>query len=272
MHGLSNDFIILDLRGGKDLPSKEQMVAMMHRKTGVGCDSLQTIHDSPAPDTTAEMRIFNYPDASEAEACGNATRCVASYLMKDMDRDEVTIRTLGGLLKCRAVNKERTLIEVDMGVPRLAWQDIPLSEACDTLEVPIDVEGFIQSLPAAAVNMGNPHCVFFIETDVEHFPVREIGPKIEHHPLFPRKTNVEFANVLDRKTLRMRVWERDTGETEACGSGACATAVAAIRHGLVERTCTVILNGGPLQIHWRDEDDHLLMTGDTAYVFEGALT
>ncbi len=308
MHGLSNDFIIVDTRYKGELPPRETIAALTHRKTGIGCD--QFIPVSAPKDDRADcfMRILNAPDASEAEACGNATRCVASMLMREKDTDRVIIQTVAGLLECRARNADKTLIEVDMGVPRLEWSEFPLSEACDTLWLPIDLGDFVAAGPSptaltlspgseseaplpsptgrgrgpakpegrrregegspAAVNIGNPHCVFFVD-DAQTFPVREIGPQIEHHPLFPQKTNVEFATVIDRAHIRMRVWERDTGETEACGSAACGTMAAAVRRGLVDRECEVMLNGGPLQFHWREEDGHLLMTGPVEYVFSG---
>ncbi len=261
MHGLGNDFIILDLRDGSPLPPIEKIAALTHRKTGIGCD--QFIIMLPSEKGTCFMKILNAPDASEVEACGNATRCVADILLRESGKDKVVIETLGGLLECWRESDER--ITTDMGVPKLGWEDIPLSEERDTLHLLIG-EGEAQD--PVGVNVGNPHAVFFVD-DAENFPVREIGPKIEHHPLFPRKANIEFATIIDRENIRMRVWERDAGETDACGSGASATIVAAVRRDLVNRKCAIHLNGGTLNFHWREIDDHILMTGAVAYVFDG---
>lgn len=260
MHGLGNDFVIVDQRGGTPLPDKDRIAALTDRKTGIGCDQFIPISPAKSKDADCFMRILNAPDASEVEACGNATRCVAEIIMRDKETVSCVIETVAGLLRCS--KEEGGLITVDMGVPGLEWSDIPLSQDCDTLHLPLDGD-------PVGVNIGNPHCVFFMNDTVENYPVQEHGPKIEHHPLFPQKTNVEFCNVLDRQTIRMRVWERDAGETNACGSGACATAVAAIRRDFVDRKCSVVLNGGTLSFYWREEDDHILMTGPTSYVFEG---
>ncbi|MFP4312754.1 MAG: diaminopimelate epimerase [Alphaproteobacteria bacterium] len=266
MHGLGNDFIILDLRYAGDLPAKDKIAALTNRKTGIGCDQFIAIMRAKTNKADCFMRIFNAPDASEVEACGNATRCVADILMKDKGVDEVVIETVAGYLNC--TREEDGRITVDMGVPRLDWRDIPLAKECDTLNVQMAEN----SLPdGVAVNIGNPHIVFFLDENVEEYPVCEIGPIIETHALFPKKTNVEFCNIIDRSTIRMRVWERDAGETDACGSGACAVAVAAIRRGLAERKCRVILNGGTLDFYWREEDDHILMTGPATYVYKGEL-
>ncbi len=260
MHGLGNDFIIVDCRGGQVLPEKNVIGALTNRKTGIGCDQFIPLFAPEHKDADVFMRILNAPDASEAEACGNATRCVAQLIMNEKSADSCVIETVAGLLRC--VREEGGLITVDMGAPRLNWDEIPLSKECDTLNLPLEGD-------PVGVNIGNPHCVYFVEDDVESFPVREKGPAIERDPLFPRRVNVEFCNVIDRKTIRMRVWERDTGETDACGSAACATAVAAIRRGLADRECCVILNGGRLDFHWREEDGHILMTGPAALVYEG---
>lgn len=237
------------------------MAAMTHRKMGVGCDQL--IPMMPPQDERADvfMRIINSPDATEAQACGNATRCVADILMKEKGRDNVVVQTVAGLLYC--TREPNGLITVDMGVPKLKWNEIPLSKQCDTLCMPLPGD-------PVGVNIGNPHAVFFVD-EVEDLPMDKIGPKMEHDPLFPEKANIEYAKVIDRTHIRMRVWERDSGETQACGSAACATMVAAVRRGLVDRRCEVMLNGGPLQFYWRESDDHLFMTGPVAYVFKGEL-
>lgn len=262
MHGLSNDFVIIDCRDTGQMPPKAVMAAITHRKTGVGCDQLIPILPPENPAADVFMRIINSPNASEAQACGNATRCVADIIMREKAADKAVIQTVAGLLAC--TREANGLITVDMGVPKHQWNEIPLSKQCDTLHLPLPGD-------PVGVNIGNPHAVFFVD-NVECLPVDKIGPKMEHDPLFPEKANIEYASIQDRAHIRMRVWERDSGETEACGSAACATMVAAVRRGLVDRRCEVMLNGGPLQFHWREEDDHLLMTGPVAYVFEGAIS
>ncbi|MGB4058296.1 MAG: diaminopimelate epimerase [Alphaproteobacteria bacterium] len=279
MHGLGNDFVILDLRDAAEAPARAKLAAMTDRKRGIGCDQLIILEPRKNPDSDLYMRILNAPDADEAEACGNATRCVAMLVMDEGGKDKVTIETVAGLLSCWRELDGR--ITVDMGVPKFGWRDIPLSEECDTLYLPSPLiplpEGRGKDAlrqgegdKAVGVNVGNPHAVFFVE-DVENFPVRELGPGVENNKLFPQKTNVEFVQVKSSKELRMRVWERNSGETEACGSGACAVLVAAVRRGLSERKADVVLDGGVLTIEWRESDDHILMTGAAAYVFEGNL-
>ncbi len=205
------------------------------------------------------MRIFN-PDGSEAEACGNATRCIASLLNPAAPQ---RIETLGGMLDARTGSDGR--ISVDMGMPSFDARAIPLAEDRDTLDLHLaDVPG-----PASAVGMGNPHCVILVE-DADAVDIAALGPRIEHHPLFPARTNVEVMSVRDRSAIRMRVWERGAGITPACGSGACAAAVAAMRRGLTERSVHVALDGGILDITWRG-DDHVIMTGPVATSFSGVL-
>lgn len=265
MHGLGNDFVILDLRDGSPLPARETIAALTDRKTGIGCDQFIPVLPAKNPAADAYMMILNAPDATEAEACGNATRCVARMIMDEQNKDHLIIETMVGLLECRRTHDQR--ITVDMGIPKLAWSDIPLSEQRDTLHIGIG-EGPAQD--PVGVNVGNPHLVFFVD-DVERFPVQELGPRFEHDPIVPQRANIEFVEVLSPTELRMRVWERDAGETQACGSGACAAHIAAVRRGLAERKARVILNGGALDFHWREEDDHILMTGPAAYVFEGKI-
>ena len=265
MHGLSNDFIIIDKRAIDVDILPEQLAPFTHRKTGIGCDQIIPLEEPKDPKADIFMRILNAPDATQAQACGNATRCVASLLMHEKRTDHVVIQTVAGLLHCKALNKNKTIIEVDMGIPKTNWDDIPLSKQSDTLSLPLAKDDIRNPV---GVNIGNPHAVFFVD-DAHNFPVSEYGPIFENDPLFPEKANIEFATVLDRQTIRMRVWERDTGETDACGSAACATAVAGIKRGYTDRRCRVQLNGGNLDFHWRENDDHLLMTGPIAYVFDG---
>ncbi|MGZ9097177.1 MAG: diaminopimelate epimerase [Micavibrio sp.] len=265
MHGLGNDFVIVDNRLGQHGFTAERIREIADRRFGVGCD--QFIVMEPRQQQTADifMRIHN-PDGSEAGACGNGTRCVADLLMRESGKDSCVIETVSGLLACRVA--EGGMVEVDMGAPRLNWDQIPLSEDRDTLHLGIG-DGDALSDPVA-VSMGNPHCVFFVK-NVEKFPVETLGPSVERHALFPQKTNVEFAEILSPSKIRMRVWERGTGVTQACGSGACATMVAAARRGLTGRKAEIILDGGSLFLEWREADDHVLMTGPVANVFEGVL-
>lgn len=251
MHGCGNDFVILDERRRPLGITPARAAALADRHTGIGCDQLIVIEAG----TPAFMRIFN-PDGSEAGACGNATRCVADILMRESERDAVTIRTVSGDLP--AVRRPDGLIEVDMGSPRLDWADVPLARPMDTLRLEIPGE------PAAA-SMGNPHVTYF-DADLDR--IAEIGPRVEHDPLFPQRANVGFAQVLDPGRIRLRVWERGAGLTLACGSGACATLVNAHRRGLTHRQATVIVDGGELAITWRD-DGHVLMAGPVALAFRG---
>ncbi|MCB1530465.1 MAG: diaminopimelate epimerase [Rhodospirillales bacterium] len=260
MHGLGNDFVIMDGRGQDLNLTPERIARIADRQRGVGCDQFIVIETPEAPEARAFMRIYN-PDGTQAGACGNATRCVADILMQETGEDHAVIETVSGLLSC--VRAGEYLVTVDMGPPRLAWRDIPLSKECDTLHLPLEGD-------PVAVSMGNPHCVFFVE-DAENAPLEEWGPRFEKDLLFPEKTNVEFVEVKDRQHLRMRVWERGAGVTQACGSGACAAGVAAVRRGLTDRKVAVTLDGGDLVIEWREEDGHVLMTGPYAYVFDGRL-
>lgn len=263
MHGAGNDFVVLDFRKEAQPLSAEQITQICDRHYGVGCDQLVVMEFSEKADFRA---IFYNSDGSESGACGNASRCVADIYMKERDADTCAIETKGGILKAFAAGEDRVCI--DMGEPKLEWDQIPMSEPRDTLMVEL---GQDSSNPAVCVSMGNPHTVIFLD-DVEKFPVERLGPSIETLPLFPERTNVEFVTVLEDGTLRQRTWERGAGETLACGSGACAVAVAAIRRELIDgRHASVQLNGGTLEIEWRESDNHVLMIGPVAYVFEGQL-
>ncbi|MBT3358226.1 MAG: diaminopimelate epimerase [Rhodospirillales bacterium] len=267
MHGLGNDFVVFDARRQSLELSADQVRAIANRNTGVGCDQL--IIMEPPRDGAADvfMRIRN-ADGSEVEACGNATRCVASTVMKERGANTIVIETVVGLLHATAAADDggNDLITVDMGPVRLDWQDIPLAQAMDTLHLGIE-EGPLRD--PVGINVGNPHAVFFVD-DVESLPLETVGPRVEHHPLFPARINVEAVQVLSPTRLRMRVWERGTGITRACGTGACATLVAAHRRGLAERTAEVVLDGGTLRIEWNDQD-HVLMSGPAATSFAGTL-
>ena len=255
MHGLGNDFVVLDARAAP-LPgamTPARAAALAHRHTGIGCDQLIVLEPSTRADFA--MRIYNN-DGGEVEACGNATRAVGL-----LAGGSARIETTAGELV--TMNGD-TGIAVDMGQPRLDWQAIPLAYAMDTLALPVGWDGLDQP---SAVNMGNPHVIFFVP-DADAVPLGEIGPVIEHDPLFPARVNVNVATVVDRKTIRLRVWERGAGLTLACGTGACATAVAAMRRGLVERKVTVHLPGGALVIGWGD-DGRVTMTGPATESFRG---
>lgn len=261
MHGLGNDFVILDGRESSLNLSAEDVRAISDRHTGIGCD--QFIIMEPARDPSADvfMRIYN-TDGSESGACGNATRCVASLVMKEAGISHAIIQTISGLLDCENIGGG--LYSVDMGPARLDWRDLPLSEACDTENLNVEA-GPLQN--AVGVNVGNPHAVFMVE-DVDDVDLSTFGPVIETHPLFPERTNVEAVQVLSRERIRMRVWERGVGITHACGTGACAALVATARRGLTERKAEVVLDGGTLTIEWLP-DNNVLMTGPVATSFSG---
>jgi len=265
MHGLGNDFAVFDARSGDICLDPAVARAIADRKTGVGCDQVIVIGRPRAPGADAEMRIFN-ADGGEVESCGNAARCVAQLLLDEMDATSVRIATVGGLLVCGEAGAG--LVTVDMGAPKLDWDEIPLAQPADTNGFALNVDGMEHF--ASAVSVGNPHCVLFVD-DAEAAAVAALGPRIEHHPMFPARVNVEFVQVISRTRLRMRVWERGAGITRACGTGACAVAVAAHRRDLCERKVDVVLDGGTLQIEWRAADNHILMTGPTTLVYRGEI-
>jgi diaminopimelate epimerase len=254
MHGLGNDFVVIDSRGREAVTTPALARAVGSRHFGVGFDQLAEIRDGEGSDITLD---FWNSDGTRAQACGNATRCVAAYVL-GTDGESITIRTVRGLLQAR---RDGDLISVNMGQPQLDWRDVPLARAVDVEHLPLEGD-------PVAVGMGNPHCVFFVD-DAEAVALTVTGPRIEHDPLFPEQVNVEFAEVRSRDEIRMRVWERGTGVTLACGSGACATAVAAVLRGLTDRRVRMELDGGWLTLDWRD--DGVWMTGPTAHVFDGLL-
>ena len=264
MHGLGNDFVVFDARDTAVNLTSAMVKKIADRHFGVGCDTVVVIRPGGAAADAAVL--FYNADGSESESCFNATRCIARFLMDERGLARVKLSTKGGMLACTDAGKAS--VTVDMGPPRLEWQQVPVASQVDTLNFPLDIGG--TSLPASVLSMGNPHCVLFVP-DVEKAPVNQLGPRIETLPFFPNRTNVEFAQVLDRDRIRMRVWERGVGVTLACGTGACATAVAAIRQGLTARKVELLLDGGSLVIEWREEDGHVLMTGPTAMPFRGRL-
>jgi diaminopimelate epimerase len=262
MHGLGNDFVVLDGRRDAIALDPAWLRAVADRRTGIGCDQIIVMEP---PDAGADARIaIRNADGGPAEACGNGARCVATLLMAETGRNRVVIDSDGGRLDCSAA--EDGQITVDMGEARCDWRDIPLAREADTLALDLGEPGLG---PAVGVNVGNPHAVFFV-ADAEAIDIEGLGPRLEHSALFPERTNVEFAQVIDDSHIRMRVWERGVGLTRACGTGACATAVAAARRGLTGRSAEVALDGGALHIEWRD-DGHVLMTGPAAESFRGTL-
>lgn len=263
MHGLGNDFVVLDLRDGTAAPSADAARAIADRRRGVGCDQLILIEPTAMAGADVRLRFLN-SDGSESGACGNGARCVASMLMGKSGPDRLVLETWAGRLE--ATRAAAGSFTVDMGLAHLDWDEIPLTGKRDTLHLDIAL-GPLED--PAAVNMGNPHCVFFVE-DTEDIDLASFGPQLEHHPLFPERTNVEVATVVDRGRIRLRVWERGAGITPACGSGACAAAIAGVRRGLTDRKVELIMDGGSLTAEWR-EDGHVLLTGPVATSFTGML-
>lgn len=263
MHGLGNDFVIFDTREQRLELSQQQACAIANRHTGIGCDQLILIEKPRDDEADAFMRIYN-TDGREAEACGNATRCVASILMGESGKDQTIIETLAGLLD--AHNAEGDLISVDMGQAKMDWRDIPLSKAVDTLHLGVG-SGPLQD--PVGVNIGNPHAVFFVE-DVDVVDLNQHGSVLERHKLFPQYANIGVATIKGKGDIRLRVWERGVGETLACGSGACAAMVAASRRSLCGHSASVQLNGGTLHIDWM-ADNHVIMTGSVSTSFSGLI-
>jgi diaminopimelate epimerase len=258
MNGLGNAFAVVDARTVPFAPDEASVRVWADRERGgVGFDQLIALEPSDTAD--AFMRVWN-ADGGMVETCGNALRCVAWLIMEELGRDEAAIDTAAGRVEARRAGPNA--ISVDMGRPRLHWTEVPLAEEMDTRNIelqvgPIDAPHFHTP---GAVSMGNPHVVFFVK-DAEAAPVREAGSLLEHHPLFPEGVNVGFAEPRGRDRIRLRVWERGAGLTKACGTGACAALVAAHRRGLVDRAATLELDGGELRVEWREDDDHVIMTG-----------
>jgi diaminopimelate epimerase len=253
MHGLGNDFVVIDARQTPVAMTTARARAIADRRAGIGCDQLILIEPSARSD--AKMRIFN-ADGGEVEACGNAARAVALLLGQP-----ASIETLGGTIQTRPGDGSAT---VDMGEPRFDWDAIPLAYAMDTRAMPVAWETL--ETPAA-VNVGNPHAIFFVE-DADAVELERLGPLIEHDPVFPERVNINVASLAGDDHLKLRVWERGVGLTSACGTGACASAVAAIRAGLVQSPVTVTLPGGDLSIAWTPGGT-ITMTGPATHVFTG---
>lgn len=270
MNGLGNDFVVLDARAREISLTGDMVRGIANRETGVGCDQLIVFGPPQATVADSFMRIWNW-DGGEVEACGNATRCVADILLTETGRTEVRIDSPGGLLKCRRAGDG--LITADIGTPRFGWTEIPLAEEFrDTRMIELQVGPIDAPLlhSPSVVNVGNPHCIFWVN-DLDAHDLERFGPMLENHPIFPERANISLAHVTARDALTLKVWERGVGLTRACGTAACAAAVAAVRKRLTERRVHVTLPGGVLQIEWRTSDDHILMTGPYAYDFDGDL-
>jgi len=270
MQGLGNDYIYVDCtQKSIDNPS-EVSKKVSDRHFGIGSDGLVLILPSDKADF--RMRMFN-SDGSESEMCGNAIRCVGKYVFdnKIINKNNITVETLAGIkvLELKVEDQKVVLARVDMGEPILTPKNIPVEGNKDRfISEPIEIDGQIYNV--TAVSMGNPHAISYVD-DVENFPLYEVGPKMEINKLFPRKVNAEFVQVIDKSTLKMRVWERGAGETLACGTGASAVLVASVLNGVSERAATIKLLGGDLFIEWSEKDNHVYMTGPAVTVFEGEI-
>ena len=257
MHGLGNDFVVIDSRGREAVMTAGLARALGDRNRGVGFDQLAEIRDAEGADFGLD---FWNSDGSRAGACGNATRCVADFVMTGLDAPAVSILTTRGRLQAR--RREDGMVAVNMGQPQRGWAEVPLAREVDVLHLPLPGD-------PVALGMGNPHCVLFV-ADADAADVAGLGPVYEHDPLFPQRTNVEFVSVIGADRLRMRVWERGAGITLACGSGACAAAVASHLRGLTGRKVGLVMDGGTLEVDWRD--DGVWLTGPAAHVFDGVLS
>jgi diaminopimelate epimerase len=262
MHGLGNDFVVLDGRRSAVALGAKDVSALADRRTGIGCDQLILLEPPRHPKAHILMRIRN-ADGSEAEACGNATRCVADLLFREAHDPQVRIETQAGLLEATILPDGNII--VDMGLARTEWSEIPLARAADTDRVDLVLGPLTDP---ACTNIGNPHATFFVD-EVDTVDLTVFGPVLENHPLFPHRANIGVATIRDRSHIRLRVWERGAGITPACGSGACAAVVAAYRRGLADRSAAVELDGGILEIMYR-EDGHVTMTGPARLSFEGS--
>jgi diaminopimelate epimerase len=263
MHGLGNDFVVIDGRREPAAIDAATARALADRHRGIGCDQLIVIETPRQPAAQVFMRILN-ADGSEAEACGNATRCIARLIAEETGERRVRLETLAGLLDAELLPDQR--VAVDMGPVRTLWRDIPLAREMDTLSVDLAAGPLARPV---CTSIGNPHATFFV-ADADAVNLAALGPPLEHDALFPERANIGVATVRDPECIRLRVWERGAGITQACGSGACAALVAAHRRGLTGRHATVALDGGDLDIRWR-EDGHVIMTGPATLAFEGSV-
>ncbi|MGV3650468.1 MAG: diaminopimelate epimerase [Devosia sp.] len=269
MNGLGNDFVVVDSRETGRRYDRAAVRRISDRAIGIGCDQFIVLETPRMQGADVFMRIYN-AEGGEVDACGNASRCIAAILAEETGRPEVTIETNAGLLASEVSGPVAT---VDMGRPRFDWDQIPLAEPfADTTGIELQIgpiDAPLLHTPSVA-NVGNPHAIFWVD-DVERFDLARIGPMLENHPIFPERANISLAQVIAPNRIRVRVWERGAGITQACGTAACAVGVAAARKGLTGRTVTVELPGGPLTIQWRESDNHILMTGAWSLDGEGVL-
>lgn len=266
MNGAGNEILVLDLRDDA-LPVTPQDARALARPGVLPFDQAMLLYPPRRADSAAFVRILN-SDGSESGACGNGTRCIATYEAQRTGQDHILFESAAGLLDC-TLQADGT-VTVDMGAPRLGWQDIPLAhDVGDTAAV--KMAGYETLGPASFASMGNPHAVFFVP-DADAVDVERLGPALEHDPLFPERANISFAQMLSREHILLHVWERGAGRTRACGSAACAVGVSAMRTGRADRQVRITLPGGDLTIHWREADGHVLMTGPVAHEFSGRLT
>jgi diaminopimelate epimerase len=268
MNGLGNDFVVLDARSRALALGPDAVRAIADREEGIGCDQIIALEPSEQADVF--MRIWN-ADGGEVAACGNAARCVAGLVSAERGKPQVSIETESGVLA--ATVKQDGSVTIDMGQPRFAWNEIPLSEPFhDTRRIELQVGPIDDPVlhSPSVINVGNPHCLFFVD-DVEAHDLARFGPMLEHHPLFPERANISLVQVLGPDAIKVRTWERGAGLTRACGTAACAAAVASARRELTGRNLRVDLPGGDLLIEWREDDGHILMTGPYALDYEGTL-
>lgn len=267
MHGAGNDFVIIDTRFQKLELTSQTIKNICHRHLGVGCDQL-IILSKPQDKKKAHvfMSIYNQ-DGSSSSTCGNATRCVAALMLAEIEKSEVKIQTKAGILKAWA--DQQGLIQVDMGAPNFTPEDLPIASHIDSLdEIPLNIKGLKNP---SAVSMGNPHLVFIVD-NMDDIDIAAIAPEIEKHEFFPEQINVEFVQILDKNRLRMRVWERGSGLTLACGSGACASLVIACQKGLIDSSAKIVADGGILEAYWDKDDDHVVLSGPVSIAFGGTLS
>src|SRR5215470_13541869 len=267
MNGLGNEIVVVDLRAAPTAVTAEDARAAA-RPGGVPYDQLMALYPPRTPGTDAFVRIYNN-DGSETGACGNGMRCVASLLFRETGKDALAVETRAGLLNCWKAEAET--FTVDMGVPRFRWDEIPLAEEFrDTRAIELQIGPIDKPIlhSPSVVNMGNPHAIFWVD-DVNAYDLERFGPLLENHPIFPERANITLAHIVDRDHITIRTWERGAGLTKACGSAACATAVAAARLKRAERTVEITLPGGKLMLEWRERDDHVLMTGPVEFEFKG---
>jgi len=263
MHGLGNDFVVVDARRRPATLSAAAARSIADRRYGVGCDQLILLEAPRDAGTEAFMTIRN-ADGGVSAACGNATRCIGAFLMAETGARIARIGTEAGVLTAEGSGD---VVTVDFGPPRLDWHEVPLASACDTLHAPI-AEGPLAD--PACCSMGNPHGTFFVP-NAEAVDLARHGPRLEHHKMFPERANIGVAEIVARDRIRLRVWERGAGITQACGTGASAALVNAHRRGLADRTATLVLDGGALTIEWREADNHVRMTGPVAIAFRGEI-